>query len=86
MWITEVPNALVTACLVMLPRLEAEEAIGRTNTASLAAGRLTSPDADALMRDVMTEAAGGAVTPADPSAILTAHGITVRKVPRQRNP
>lgn len=87
MWLAEMPSAMVQACLVMLPRLEAEEAIARVNEQALSAGHL-APEA---ARRLQATWAASAVPPdlgkrrGDPS-VLTTMGIAVRRVPKRRAP
>lgn len=87
-WLAETPSCLVQACITMLPRLEAEEAIGRVNTGALASGHFDEASAKAYVQSLH-----GAVTPAaetfprttpDPAATLTSMGFAVRRIKKKR--
>ncbi len=79
--------ALVNACLTMLPRLEAEQAIARVNTTAVGSGHAEPAAVRALHQQWSAAARGGDIAPRshrrDP-AELTQLGFLVRRVPRQR--
>lgn len=80
-WLYEAPGALVRAFMAMLPRLDAEEALGRASVQALGSGSMKKRDAMKLERQLRRAANGGAsVRAARPStAQLAMMGIGVRK-------
>lgn len=87
-WLQRTPTPVVQACLTMLSRLEAEEAITEVNRAGITFGQ-SGEDGKALVRDWERVARGEASAPAgpvrpDPNR-LRAAGIAVRRVRRRRH-
>lgn len=84
MWLTRVPQALVRACLEMLPRIQAEESLQMARRVAVGSGTLTAEDAKAAQSDwlrtcepVRRPKVRHKATPAD----LAAMGISYRVVP-----
>lgn len=85
-WLAETPGVVVQACVTMLPRLKADEALSTINHGAVAAGRVESGQASALARSLQLLANGDAGAPRvkrDPGE-LRALGFAVRRVPRQK--
>lgn len=81
MWLSEIPAAVIRSCLVMLPRLEAEEAIGRVNQAALGSGALDASESSRL-RTALAAAVGSPVTRRPDPSVLAGMGFAVRRVRR----
>jgi hypothetical protein len=85
-WLTRTPSVMVSACIAMLPRLDAEEAIAHVNQVGLAFGSLEAGPATTLRQQWTTAAAGRDTHPTarhDPDALRRA-GFAVRRVPKRK--
>lgn len=91
-WLSEVPTAVLTACLAMLPRLEAEESLRAVTRASLGSGMIDANTAREIGDHWRSLADGEANLPIGvpgtggrrqkvaPPAVLAGAGIGLRRV------
>jgi len=89
MWVAEVPSALVNACAIMLPRLEAEESMLAATRVAMGNGSL-QPDEANRVREQWSTATMEDVPSAVPAPVkphteaLQFMGFAVRRIPTRR--
>lgn len=87
-WLAELPMGIVRACMRMLPRLQAEEAIEAAERVGVGSGAYSEADQNAIMsrwRAAQQPAGQPGVARATPQ-LLARTGIGFRRVPRAAAP
>ena len=83
-WLEGTPSAVITACLEMLPKLEAEEQIDGVNVTVLGSGNAEADSARVLKQKMEIAAAGRAGRKKADPGVLAAQGFAVRRVKRKK--